>query len=139
MNGDNKAVKSSAAANLMQLMSFTADKALEMADANSILGDRIEIDGMTVIPVSKISAGFAGGGANIVNAAVKKSNTPSGSGAKVTVTPMSFLIIKDGEVSAINISAPEKTNKSELLAKVIETFKGMKKDKKEITVSEETK
>jgi uncharacterized spore protein YtfJ len=52
-------------ANLMQLMSFTADKALELADVNSILGERIEVDGTVIIPVSKISAGFAGGGANI--------------------------------------------------------------------------
>lgn len=138
MNNENKITKPSAAANLMQLMSFTADKALEMADANSVLGDRIEIDGMVIIPVSKVSAGFAGGGANMVNAAVKKSNTPSGSGAKVTVTPMSFIVIKDGSVTAVNISAPEKAGKGDIIPKVIEALKGLKKEKKEITVVKET-
>ena len=86
-------VKATAAENLMNLLSFTADKAIELADANSVLGERIYAQGLTIIPVSKISAGFAGGGAHIVNTAAKKSNTPAGSGAKVTVTPLSFLVI----------------------------------------------
>ncbi len=129
MNNDNKTVKASASANLMQLMSFTADKALEMADASSVLGERIEIDGMTIIPVSKISAGFAGGGANIVNIPAKKSNTPSGSGAKVTVTPLSFLVISDGDVRVIEVSPSEKDSRS-IISKVIEIAKGLKKDKK---------
>lgn len=115
--------KPSAAENLMQLMSFTADKALEMADAGSVLGEKNEIDGMTIIPVSKISAGFAGGGANIVNATVKKSNTPAGSGAKVTVTPLSFIVIKDGELRIVSVDASEKDTKSGIIAKVLEQVK----------------
>ena len=137
MNNENKANKSSASANLMQLMSFTADKVLEMADANSVLGEVMEIDGMTIIPVSKISAGFAGGGANIVNVEAKKSNTPSGSGAKVTVTPMSFLVIKDGEIRTINICAPENAGKKSIIAKILEAVKGMKKDKNQEEQKEE--
>lgn len=141
MNGDNKISKQSAAENLMQLMSFTADKALEMADANSIMGDKIEIDGMTIIPVSKVSAGFAGGGANVVNVPAKKSNTPSGSGAKVTVTPMSFLVVSGGEVNVVNISVPEKAGKGNIIANILDALKGMKKEKKteevEIKVEED--
>lgn len=117
--------KPSAAENLMQLMSFTADKALEMADAGSVLGEKTEIDGMTIIPVSKISAGFAGGGANIVNATVKKSNTPAGSGAKVTVTPLSFIVIKDGELRIVSVDASEKDTKSGIIAKVLEQVKSL--------------
>ncbi len=132
MNSNDKITKPTAASNLMQLMSFTADKAMELSDANNVLGDRIEIDGITIIPVSKVSAGFAGGGANMVNHTVKKQNTPSGSGAKVTVTPLSFLVIADGQVNVININAPEK-GKGNLLAKIMEAVKGLKKDKKEKT------
>ena len=126
--------KNSASENLLNLMSFTADKTLEMADANSILGEKIEIDGMIIIPVSKVSAGFAGGGANIVNVSAKKSNTPSGSGAKITVTPMSFLVIADGEVKAVNISVPEKESKSNIIKAILDSFKGKKKAKAEETV-----
>ena len=126
--------KTTAAENLMNLMSFTADKALELADANSVLGEKIVIDGMTIIPITKISAGFAGGGANIVNATVKKSSTPAGSGAKVSVTPLSFLVISGGEVKVVDIKASETETKSGLVAKITEAFKSMKKkDKKEET------
>ena len=114
-------------------MSFTADKALELADANSVLGDKIFIDGMTIIPISKISAGFAGGGANIVNATVKKSNTPAGSGAKVTVTPLSFLVVSGGEVRVVDVNASATETKSGLVSKITEAFKSIKKDKKEET------
>lgn len=130
MNGSEQK-KLSAAENLMQLMSFTADKALEMADANSIIGEKIEIDGMTIIPISKVSSGFAGGGANMVNATAKKSNMPSGSGAKVTVTPLSVLVIDDGEVKVVDINAPAKATKGNLISSIIEQVKSMKKKKSE--------
>ncbi len=128
MNG-NEPKKNSASENLMQLMSFTADKALEMADSNSIIGEKIEIDGMTIIPISKVSSGFAGGGANMINATAKKSNIPSGSGAKVTVTPLSVLVIADGEVKVVDINAPAKASKGNLISSIIEQVKSMKKKK----------
>ncbi|MBR5779178.1 MAG: hypothetical protein IKY21_00970 [Clostridia bacterium] len=128
---NNEIKKTTAAENLMQLMSFTADKAMEMADASSVLGEATVIDGMTIIPVSKISAGFAGGGANMVNATVKKSNTPAGSGAKVTVTPISFLVIKEGEARVITVDAVPKDGKAGLIAKITEAVKSFAKKKKE--------
>ncbi len=132
MNADNVKIenKKNNSENLISLMSFTADKALELADANSVAGDIIEIDGMKVIPISKISAGFAGGGATIVNVPAKKSNTPAGSGAKVTVTPMSFLVVSGGEVKVVNISVPEKETKGGIVNKILEAVKGLKKSKK---------
>ncbi len=131
MNSENNVKKSNAAENLMQLMSFTADKALEMADANSVLGEKIYVDDMTIIPVSKISAGFAGGGASIVNATVKKSNTPAGSGAKVTVTPISFLVIANGELKVVAVDATAKDTKSSIIDKVVEQVKSFAKSKKQ--------
>ncbi len=131
MNANNEVKKTTAAENLMQLMSFTADKAMEMADAGSVLGEAMVIDGMTIIPVSKISAGFAGGGANMVNATVKKSNTPAGSGAKVTVTPISFLVIKEGEATVVTVDANPKDGKQGLVAKIIDQVKSIAKKKKE--------
>lgn len=123
-NGNEVKAKTTAAENLMNLMSFTADKALELADANSVLGERIYAQGLTIIPVSKISAGFAGGGANIVNATAKKSNTPAGSGAKVTVTPLSFLVIDGTDVRMIEVKASASDSKSGLIGKIIEQVKG---------------
>ncbi len=127
---ENKVSKNNSQNNLMQLIAFTADRAMEMADANSIIGERIEIDGMTIIPISKVSSGFAGGGANIVNAAQKKSNVPSGSGAKVTVTPLSVLVISGGEVSVVDISAPAKAPKKSIVDSIIDQAKAFLENKK---------
>ena len=111
MNGENETKKTTGLAGIMQIMSFTAEKAAELADANSVMGEVMEIDGFTVIPVSKISAGFVGGGASIVNAEQKKSQIPAGAGAKVTVTPMTFLVIGGGEVRAVAVDgSAEKKN-----------------------------
>ena len=136
---ESKSTKQSASANLMQLMSFTADKVMEMADANSIIGEKMEIDGMTIIPVSKISAGFAGGGASMVNHTVKKSNNPSGSGAQVTVTPLSFLVISDGEVKVVDIQASSKMTKAGILNAIVNKIKEMKDKKKENKENKESK
>ncbi len=140
MNADNvKIEKKNGAENLMSLMAFTADKAVELADANSVAGEIIEIDGMKIIPISKVSAGFAGGGATIVNVPAKKSNTPAGSGAKVTVTPMSFLVITDGEIRVINVNGTEKEGKGGLIGKIVEAVKQFKKSKSEKTEENEIK
>ncbi len=127
---ENRVNKSSAAENLMDLMTFTAYKAKELADANNVLGDAIHVDGMTIYPVSKISAGFAGGGSNIINANAKKSNTPAGSGASVKVTPISFLVIANGSVSVVSVSPDANEGKQGILDKVINAVKSLKKDKK---------
>lgn len=126
MNG-NEPRKNSASENLMQLMSFTADKALEMAEVNSIIGERIEVGDTVIIPISKVSAGFAGGGASITNATAKKANIPSGSGASVTVTPLSVLVISYGEVKVMDINAPAKGDKKNIIKAIIEQVKKFKK------------
>ncbi len=108
--------------NLMEILSFTADKTLQLADAGSVMGEKIEVDGVTVIPVSKLSVGFAGGGADIRNAGKKRTQTPAGAGAKVTVTPMTFLVIKDGHTQAVSINAEQAASANWLTA-VLNQFK----------------
>ncbi len=108
--------------NLMEILSFTADKTLQLADAGSVMGEKIEVDGVTVIPVSKLSVGFAGGGADIRNAGKKRTQTPAGAGAKVTVTPMTFLVIKDGHTQTVSINAEQAASANWLTA-VLNQFK----------------
>ncbi|MBR4278711.1 MAG: hypothetical protein IKT34_00915 [Clostridia bacterium] len=126
---ENREKKASASENLMDLMTFTAYKAKELADANNVLGDPIHVDGMTIYPVSKISAGFAGGGANIINASAKKSNSPAGSGASVKLTPISFLVVANGSVSVVSVSPEANEGKQGILDKVSNAVKSLKKDK----------
>ena len=115
---------------LMEVLSFTADKTMELANANSVMGERIEVDGITVIPVSKVSAGFAGGGADIRNADKKRTQNPAGAGAKVSVTPMTFLVIKEGDARLISVNAQEGGSEGWILAAVEQFKKIIKKDNK---------
>ena len=82
---------------LMQILSFTADKTREMANANFIVGDAIEKDGVTVIPVSEVSVGFAGGGADSRKG--KKTSQPAGAGGKVDRRPYAFIVMDENGVS----------------------------------------
>ena len=83
----------------------TVQKIKEMVDANTIIGTPITTpDGIMVIPVSKISFGVISGGADWSKAVVNNFGCSTGSG--VTITPVAFLIIKDGNVRLINVSQP---------------------------------
>lgn len=88
------------------LMDTTLDKIKSMVDVNTIIGDPITSpDGTIIIPVSKVSYGFASGGSDIRG---KKDNQPpafgGGSGAGVTINPVGFLAVMKGEVKFIPIT-----------------------------------
>lgn len=92
------------------LMSTTLQKIREMVDANTIVGDSIPAgDGITLIPVSKLSFGFASGGSDF---AVKNQKPDAdnafggGSGAGVTITPVAFLIVNGENVKLLPVSLP---------------------------------
>ena len=94
---------------LGDLMSNTMEKIREMIDVNTIIGQPIETpDGITLIPVSKVSFGFASGGSDF---AVKQSSQPNAFG--VNIVPIAFIVIKDGYAKVLNIvqEAPSSLDK----------------------------
>lgn len=97
---------------LPNMMESTIAKIREMLDANSVVGDPIVThDGVTIIPISKISVGVGGGGSDFVSKNVNKQENPFGGGAGggVKVTPVAFLIVKDGNVRMLPVAAPANT------------------------------
>ena len=91
---------------LIDLMDASMSKIREMVDSNTIIGKPITTeDGITILPVSKVSFGFASGGTdfNGKNAA-NKDLFGGGSGAGVNIQPVAFLVIKDGCVRTIQLS-----------------------------------
>ncbi len=92
------------------LMETTMQKIREMIDVNTVIGQPISTpDGITLIPVSKVSFGFASGGSDFQtkNAAAGAANPfGGGSGAGVKITPTAFLVIKDGNVRILTIAPP---------------------------------
>ena len=80
---------------LSELMRSTMDKIREMVDTNTIVGQPITTaDGVTLIPISRVSIGFGGGGADYGK--VQPKDFGGGSGAGVKIEPVAFLVIKDG-------------------------------------------
>ncbi len=97
---------------LPNMLESTILKIREMVDVNSVIGDPITTpDGVTIIPVSKVSVGFGGGGSDFVSKNVNKQENPFGGGAGggVKVTPVAFLIVKDGTVRMMPVATPANT------------------------------
>ena len=88
------------------LMNVTMDKIRQMADSNTIIGKPIKTDdGTTILPVSRISFGFASAGTDFDGKnAANKDLFGGGSGAGVNIQPVAFLVIKDGCVRTIQLS-----------------------------------
>ena len=118
----NKSVKESS--NIAEIMNLTFEKTNAIA-GESVFGEPISKDGVTVIPVSKISAGFAGGGAEIKKR--KKSNLPADAGARIAVTPTHFVQISGGKATLVSAVAP--SQKPDTAALVIKTLKNLIKKK----------
>lgn len=95
-----------------EVLGVTMEKVKEMVDTDVIIGKPISVDDVTIIPVSKISVGFASGGSdfNKKKTDVQGANFGGGAGAGINVTPMVFLVIQNGNVRILGLdSAPVTT------------------------------
>ena len=93
------------------LMNITMEKIKEMIDVNTIVGTPItSADGTLIIPVSKVSYGFASGGSDLPTKKENKDCFGGGSGAGVTIQPVAFLTVYQGNVRLIPVDG----NKSAL-------------------------
>ena len=82
-------------------------KVKEMIDANTIIGEPIStVDGITLVPVSRISLGFVGGGMDSTSKPEPKDSFGGGIGAGVKVEPVAFAVIKDNETKLLYIAPP---------------------------------
>lgn len=115
---------------LSALMQESMAKVREMVDTNTIVGQPITTpDGVTLIPISKVSFGFGGGGAAFGNKkdANKDGNLGGGVGSGVKIDPVAFLIIKDGAVRMMPVAMPAKSTADrivEMVPGVVDTVTG---------------
>lgn len=111
--------------NLPNMLENTIAKIREMVDVNSVIGEPITTpDGVTIIPVSRVSVGFAGGGSDFVPKTQTQGEKPFGgaAGAGVKVTPVAFLIIKDGNVRMLPIGVAPNTATDRLVEMIPDTL-----------------
>ena len=109
---------------LPNMLDRTIEKIREMVDVNSVVGDPIvTADGVTIIPVSKVSIGLGGGGSDFVSRANSQSDPFGGGvGAGVKVTPVAFLIVKEGSVRMLPVATPANTTADRLVEMVPDTL-----------------
>ena len=111
--------------NLPNMLDSTIAKIREMVNVNSVVGEPIATaDGVTIIPISKVSVGLAGGGSDFVSKNVNHHENPFGGGvgAGVKVTPVAFLVIKDGNVRMLPVAAPANTTADRIVEMVPDTL-----------------
>ena len=84
------------------LMGVTIEKIRDMVNAETIIGDPIHVDDATIIPVSRVTFGFVSGGSD-VGPSSNKQTFGGGSGAGVSVTPVAFLVVSNGNVRTVQL------------------------------------
>lgn len=110
---------------LPNLLESTIAKIREMVDSNSVVGEPISAgDGVTIVPISKISIGLGGGGSDFATKNTNPQSNPFGGGvgAGVKVTPVAFLVIKDGNVRMLPVAAPANTTADRLVEMIPDTL-----------------
>ena len=111
--------------NLPNMLDNTIAKIREMVDANTVVGETIITqDGVTIIPISKVSIGVGGGGSDFVSKNPNSKENPFGGGvgAGVKITPVAFLVIKEGSVRMLPVALPANTTADRLVEMVPDTL-----------------
>lgn len=97
-----------------KLMDTAMSNIKEMVDVNTIVGDPVETpDGSVIIPISRVSFGFAAGGGELKRGSEKKEKEKEegedkpfagGSGAGVMLNPVAFLVVNKEQVRLLPVS-----------------------------------
>ena len=116
------------------LMGITMEKIREMVDVDTVIGDPITVsDGTVIIPVSKVSFGFASGGSDLPSK-TQSELFGGGSGAGITIQPLAFLVVSKGEVKLLQMSMNANSSNAiiNMVPEVFDKISSMiKKDEKE--------
>jgi len=117
------------------LMRTTMESIRDMVDVNTIVGDAVESkDGSLIIPISKVSFGFASGGSEFNTRGcednISKYPFGGGAGAGVSVKPVAFLVLKNENVRILSVDHDNTYDRLvDSVPQIIDMFKGMCKNK----------
>ena len=119
-----------------ELMETTMTTIREMVDSNSVIGEPITTpDGVPLIPVSRVSLGFASGGGTYGQTSERFGG---GGGAGVKIDPLAFLVIKDGLTRVMPVAIPAAATVDRVLDLVpevldrVQNFVDKKREEKDI-------
>ncbi len=104
---------------LSEMMLSSMGKIRDMVDVNTVIGDPITTpDGVTIIPVTKVSIGYGAGGSDFAtkNYPANRDNAfGGGAGAGVNITPVAFLIVRGESVRMLPVAEPASTSMDRLI------------------------
>ena len=105
---------------LSEMMETSMDKIRQMVESNTIVGEPITTpDGVTLIPVSRLSYGFGCGGGDYGK---NGASSGAGCGAGIRVEPMAFLVVKGGVTRMLPVGTPAITTLDRVIEMVPELF-----------------
>ena len=123
--------------NLSEMMETSMSKVREMVSSDTVIGQPITTpDGVTLIPISKVSFGFGSGGGDYGKAS--KDGFGGGSAAGVRIDPVAFLVIKDGVTRVLPVAVPPVSSVERIVDMVpdvldrVEKFFDKKSDKEAV-------
>ncbi|HHD2752304.1 TPA: GerW family sporulation protein [Clostridium perfringens] len=120
------------------LMGTTMENLRDMIDVNTVVGDAVETkDGSYIVPISKVSFGFASGGSEIPNKEPEKQENRfafgGGSGAGVSVKPVAFLVLKGDSVRLLPVNQTNTYDRIvDSIPQIIEIFKDINYKKSDL-------
>ena len=115
------------------IIKVSLEKIRDIVDAETVIGTPIETaNGTTIIPVSKVTVGFASGGLDYSpengnaqkeakNSLLKNANFSGGGGTGISVSPTGFLVIsKDGKVDLLTMDNPTPGDSVDKIVSIVE-------------------
>ncbi|MBR2591167.1 MAG: GerW family sporulation protein [Clostridia bacterium] len=122
----------------------TINQIKNVVDVNTVIGEPIVVGDVTILPVSKVTYGFASGGSDLPNK-TNKDLFAGGGGAGVTLQPLAFLIVSEAGVRIMEISSKYNdgidralTMAPDIIDKVKDTIASLKGGKEESEESRES-
>ena len=120
---------------IQDILSTSMEKLRELVDVNTIVGTPITVnEGTTIIPISKVSFGFGSGGSDFP-ANSQKEAFGGGSGGGVSIQPLAFIVVANGDVKLMQMTSSNNTADKvvnlvpELIDKISSLFPKKKEDK----------
>ena len=126
--------------NVSEVLNASMSKVRDMVDANTVVGSSIQIsDGITIIPISKISFALASGGADMAAKEAASGTFGGGAGCGVKIVPVAMLVVQADRVRLLPIDEPASSAAERiveqlpgLVDKITELIQGKKSDIAEI-------
>ena len=128
---------------VQELMASSLEKIRDIVDSNTVIGSPIHTqDGTTILPISKVSFGFVSGGTDFATK-TQKDLFGGAASAGGSVTPVGFLVIKEGSVKLMQLAEGGATldRLINMMPEVIDRIEGFvanRGGKKDKTVKTET-